>query len=86
MPLALITGANRGLGLDFSRQYVRDGWQVIGCCRDPGAADLLVGVGAEVMKLDVTKIADDPNELFLRLVDIDCTAGEMWYTDRLQRR
>jgi NAD(P)-dependent dehydrogenase (short-subunit alcohol dehydrogenase family) len=58
MPLALITGANRGLGLEFSRQYLRDGWQVIGCCRDPGAADLLAGAGAEVMKLDVTKTAD----------------------------
>jgi NAD(P)-dependent dehydrogenase (short-subunit alcohol dehydrogenase family) len=58
MPLALITGANRGLGLEFSRQYLRDGWRVIGCCRDPGAADLLAGAGAEVMKLDVTKTAD----------------------------
>jgi hypothetical protein len=30
--------------------------------------------------------ADDPTELFLRLVDIDCTAGEMWCADRLRRR
>jgi NAD(P)-dependent dehydrogenase (short-subunit alcohol dehydrogenase family) len=29
MPLALITGANRGLGLEFTRQYARDGWRVI---------------------------------------------------------
>ena len=25
MPTVMITGANRGLGLEFARQYVRDG-------------------------------------------------------------
>jgi NAD(P)-dependent dehydrogenase (short-subunit alcohol dehydrogenase family) len=34
----LITGANRGLGLEFVRQYAADGWRVIAACRDPGAA------------------------------------------------
>ncbi|HVS57596.1 MAG TPA: SDR family NAD(P)-dependent oxidoreductase, partial [Casimicrobiaceae bacterium] len=58
MPLALITGANRGLGLEFTRQYRRDGWRVIGCCRDPDAAHELASAGAEVMKLDVTQAAD----------------------------
>ncbi|HWZ70979.1 MAG TPA: SDR family oxidoreductase [Casimicrobiaceae bacterium] len=58
MPLALITGANRGLGLEFTRQYMRDGWQVIGCCRNPDAAHELADAGAEVMKLDVTQAAD----------------------------
>jgi NAD(P)-dependent dehydrogenase (short-subunit alcohol dehydrogenase family) len=58
MALALITGANRGLGLEFARQYVRDGWRVIGCCRDPDAALDLANAGAEVMKMDVTQVAD----------------------------
>ena len=58
MALALITGANRGLGLEFTRQYLHDGWRVIGCCRDPGAAHELASAGAEVMKLDVTQAAD----------------------------
>ena len=31
MPSALITGANRGLGLEFARQYLADGWQVYAC-------------------------------------------------------
>ena len=31
----LITGANRGIGLEFARQYATDGWRVIACCRDP---------------------------------------------------
>lgn len=43
MPTILITGANRGIGLEFTNQYVADGWTVIACCRNPkgeGAADL----------------------------------------------
>lgn len=36
MPTVLITGANRGLGLEFARQYSGDGWRVIACCRTPG--------------------------------------------------
>ena len=33
MPTVLITGANRGLGLEFARQYSADGWNVIGTAR-----------------------------------------------------
>ena len=39
MPTVLITGANRGLGLEFAKQYAADGWSVIATCRNP------VGVG-----------------------------------------
>lgn len=35
MPTVLITGGNRGIGLEFVRQYADDGWTVIACCRDP---------------------------------------------------
>jgi len=35
MPTVLITGANRGIGLEFVRQYADDKWTVIACCRDP---------------------------------------------------
>ncbi len=38
MPTALVTGANRGLGLEFARQYLADGWDVIACCRNPDDA------------------------------------------------
>jgi NAD(P)-dependent dehydrogenase (short-subunit alcohol dehydrogenase family) len=41
VPTVLITGANRGLGLEFARQYSGDGWRVIACCRTPGQADEL---------------------------------------------
>jgi NAD(P)-dependent dehydrogenase (short-subunit alcohol dehydrogenase family) len=41
MPTVFVTGANRGLGLEFARQYAADGWKVIAACRDPvTAADL----------------------------------------------
>jgi NAD(P)-dependent dehydrogenase (short-subunit alcohol dehydrogenase family) len=41
MPIVLITGANRGLGLEFCRQYADKGWNVIACCRVPGQASEL---------------------------------------------
>jgi NAD(P)-dependent dehydrogenase (short-subunit alcohol dehydrogenase family) len=33
-PTLLITGANRGIGLEFVRQYAADGWRVFACCRN----------------------------------------------------
>jgi len=33
MPTVLITGANRGIGLEFARQYASDGWDVIATAR-----------------------------------------------------
>ena len=41
MKTLLITGANRGIGLEFVRQYAADGWRVFACCRKPAAADTL---------------------------------------------
>ncbi|MCW8127003.1 SDR family oxidoreductase [Microbulbifer halophilus] len=39
----LITGANRGIGLEMTRQFAAEGWQVLACCRDiPGADQLRV--------------------------------------------
>jgi NAD(P)-dependent dehydrogenase (short-subunit alcohol dehydrogenase family) len=62
MPTILITGANRGLGLEFVRQYAADGWQIIACCRDPEAADELNQLAATneaivIERLDVNDFA-----------------------------
>ncbi len=53
-PTVLITGANRGLGLEFARQYKEAGWQVIGTARKPDSATSLKELGVTVMQLDVT--------------------------------
>jgi NAD(P)-dependent dehydrogenase (short-subunit alcohol dehydrogenase family) len=37
----LITGANRGIGLEFVKQYAERGWRVIATTRDPASADEL---------------------------------------------
>lgn len=59
MPTCFITGAGRGIGLEFARQYASAGWIVHGTCRHPqGAAALaeLAGI-VRIHKLDVTDFA-----------------------------
>ena len=50
----LVTGANRGIGLELARQYANDGWQVIGTARRPDAADDLRELDVRIVQLDVT--------------------------------
>ncbi|MCD6074410.1 MAG: short-chain dehydrogenase/reductase [Rhodospirillales bacterium] len=59
MPTTLITGANRGLGLEFARQYAADGWRVIACARNPAQATALKALGGnvEVRAIDVADFA-----------------------------
>jgi NAD(P)-dependent dehydrogenase (short-subunit alcohol dehydrogenase family) len=64
MPSALITGANRGLGLEFAKQYLGDGWRVFAACRDPNSASELSqlahasGDKLQIVALDVTHPAN----------------------------
>lgn len=73
MPTVLVTGANRGLGLEFCKQYGRDGWVVIACCRRPGEAEELMklaqGNSIAVEALDVGDFAQ-----------IDALAAKLNYT------
>src|SRR5260221_1387164 len=59
MPTVLITGANRGLGLEFARQYATSGWRVIATSRAPEKADALHALGQRVSvhRLDVADLA-----------------------------
>ena len=61
-PTILITGANRGIGLELSEQFAEDGWQVLACCRNPAEATQLQalserGLAIELHALDVTNYA-----------------------------
>ncbi|AMX02175.1 SDR family oxidoreductase [Microbulbifer thermotolerans] len=55
----LITGSNRGIGLEVSRQFASEGWRVLACCRDLSNADLLRALSEQyanvrLLPLDVT--------------------------------
>ncbi|SDY59335.1 SDR family oxidoreductase [Nitrosomonas sp. Nm58] len=47
MATTLITGTNRGIGLEFVRQYAQDGWYVMACCRQPEKAENLSRLTAQ---------------------------------------
>lgn len=47
MKTALITGTNRGIGLEFVRQYAKDGWRVFAACRHPAATNALNRLAAQ---------------------------------------
>ena len=58
----LITGANRGIGLEFTKQYAADGWAVLACCRHPQSALDLQALAAahnniKIYTLDVADFA-----------------------------
>lgn len=55
MPTLLITGASRGLGLEFVKHYAAAGWRVHGCARQPDAPALKAVAGdLRRHKLDAT--------------------------------
>ena len=83
MPSILITGANRGLGFEFARQYGADRWRVFATCRNPNSATALhelTKTGAvKIIPLDVTdqssineasKQVDEPIDIVLNCAGI----------------
>ncbi|HEX8620401.1 MAG TPA: SDR family oxidoreductase [Allosphingosinicella sp.] len=57
MARVLVTGARRGIGLEFARQYAAAGWDVIATVRDPGKAEELAALGVRVEPLDMRDFA-----------------------------
>ena len=58
----LVTGANRGIGFEFVRQYAQKGWHVIAGVRDPDRCDELRALASgndaiDIEKLDVASVA-----------------------------
>ena len=73
-PTVLITGASRGLGLEWARQYAEDGWRVCATCRRPEEARALAALaarhsGVSVHRLDVT----DAEQLRTLQLDLEDT-------------
>ena len=55
MNTVLILGASRGIGYEFARQYVQEGWRVLATARDDAGCTQLQAIGSEAFKLDVAK-------------------------------
>lgn len=51
MARVLVTGANRGLGLEFAKQYAVDGWEVVATVRQPKEAKELLDLGKKYPEL-----------------------------------
>lgn len=58
MPTLLITGANRGIGLELTKRYLADGWDVIACCRAPKEAKALAALQGS-LTLEALEVTDD---------------------------
>lgn len=59
MPSVLVTGANRGLGLEYCRQYAEAGWRVYACCRNPESANGLGQLAATNHRISLHKMDVD---------------------------
>lgn len=63
-PLAetvLVTGANRGIGLEFARQYAEKGWTVIATHRRDGTPESLTELGSEypgLIRVETLDVSD----------------------------
>jgi NAD(P)-dependent dehydrogenase (short-subunit alcohol dehydrogenase family) len=58
MPTVLITGANRGIGLELAKQYAADGWSVIATVRDPKNADGLNALKGDI-RIEALEVTDE---------------------------
>ncbi|CAH9018856.1 SDR family oxidoreductase [Candidatus Nitrosacidococcus sp. I8] len=79
MSTLLITGANRGIGLEFVTQYIQVGWRVLACCRNPDKAETLNQLESKhhnllsIYQLDIsyfTEIEELAVDLFDEEIDV----------------
>ncbi len=60
MQTVLITGANRGLGLEFCRQYAAADYKVIAACRNPSQSEQLAALAKQYphIQIETLDVAD----------------------------
>ncbi|MGE5154601.1 MAG: SDR family oxidoreductase [Bdellovibrio bacteriovorus] len=64
MTTALITGSNRGLGLEWARQCAARGWGVVATCRQPDSAQELQALAAQYPGLSMPRLdVTDPEQI-----------------------
>lgn len=93
MPTVLITGANRGLGLEFVRSFAAEGWRVHACARNVEKAKNIKALEGDVVchKLDVTNglkvaslarsLAEEPLDLLINNAGIYGSRADFGETD-----
>jgi NAD(P)-dependent dehydrogenase (short-subunit alcohol dehydrogenase family) len=78
MAKVLITGANRGIGLEFARQYSKDGWDVIATARQSSSELEALQVRVEPLELtDFESVVDFGKRLDGSLELLIANAGTM---------
>jgi NAD(P)-dependent dehydrogenase (short-subunit alcohol dehydrogenase family) len=70
MPSVFVSGAGRGLGVEFARQYAAEGWDVLAACRDPQSGRDLDALGANVSVLPLDLVDDRSIDELLRIISL----------------
>lgn len=96
VPTVFVTGANRGLGLGFTRQYAERGWRVIATARKPNKAEALQALARKhsnivIEQLDVTdfdrvdelakKYRETPIDVLLNNAGISGGSDQQYFLD-----
>ena len=69
MSSILITGANRGIGLELARCFAQDDWRVFACCRSPESTDELHALAARHVRFSIHRLEVTDREQIAKLAE-----------------